>query len=423
MNSRYTFQTVLIAVMALMASLALASPPDCSKVAGSLPNPSVVAGTPNSQIPIDHTVIIVQENHSFDSYFGRLNQPQFYGSQIDGILDTMTNPGTNSTLVNAHHETNLCLADTNHSWDAEHESWNNGQNDGFGRINGTRSMAYYDQTQIPYYYALANQFAVADRYFCGALTSTFSNRYFLYAGTAFGHISNDFPKGPTQFSQKTVFDEFDQYGVSWKYYTNDVGYLKLFQPMWTRDQAKMGKIADYQNDLKNGTLPQVVFLDATFDGQDEHPAADITYGESWVASIIDPLIQSSSWKTSAIFLTYDENGGFYDHVAPPEACVPDNIPPKLNPSNAAGTYDRYGFRVPFVLISPFAKHHYVSHTTYSHTSILKFLETRFNLPTLSARDANEDAMLDLFDFNNPVYTAPTLPIVVAPVNKCTPTGG
>ena len=389
------------------------SAPRCSRKAGSLPQPLHAAGT-RAKIPVQHIVVIMQENHSFDSYLGRLNKPQFYGSEVDGVTDLMSQPDRIGKPVYSYHEDKLCIPDTNHSWNGEHSSWNEGHVDGFVRTNGTRTMAYYDENEIPYYYALANQFAVADRYFSSVLTSTFPNRYFLYAATAFGHIRNDEPPaGGAQFSQPTIFDRFDEFGITWKYYTDDRGYLKLFQPMWRRDQNKMAKIAGYYSDLRGGQLPEVSFIDAEWDGQDEHPAADVQRGQEWVSELINSLMASTSWSSSALFLTYDENGGFFDHVTPPQACVPDSLEPKLPAASLPGNYGRYGFRVPFILVSPFAKHHYVSHVTYDHTSILKFIETKFNLPALTIRDANADGMNDLFDFKHPVLPVQNLPSGVA----------
>jgi phospholipase C len=391
---------------------------DCSRAPGSLPDPNLPPGQVNSAVPIDHIIVLMQENHSFDNYFGRLNQPEYYGAEVDGVLNSMTNLDKAGNPVAAYKETNLCPKDPWHSWNQIHLDWNNGKNDGFVKQNDKWVMGYYDQSDLGYYYALANQFAIADRYFSSVLTSTFPNRYFLMAGTAFGHIKNDFPKTKDDFSQKTIFDVLTEQKISWKYYTDDKGYLTLFNPMYKRNLDKMAKIAEYHSDLENGKLPQVVFVDASFDGQDEHPAGNIQYGQSFSARIVNSLIASSSWKSSALFLTYDEGGGFYDHVPPPEACLPDEIAPVLSPKSVKGTYDRYGFRVPFIVISPFAKHHYVSHTIYDHTSILKFIETKFNLPALSLRDANANNMMDLFDFNNPVFEVKALPLAIETANAC-----
>jgi phospholipase C len=412
------------AIDALGATTTLIPPPkdqNCWFLPNTLPRRWQKPGGRDTTNPIQHIVVIMQENHSFDSYFGRLNQDQFYGANIDGLQPTFSNP-TSSGPLSVFHQTTACLADVDHSWNAAHHDWDFGKNDGFARTAGRAAMGYFDQTQIPYYYGLANQFATADRYFCDVLGPTFPNRDFLYAGTAFGHIGNDFTE---TFYQKTVFDLMDQYGISWKYYVGGgtAGYLKRFYSVYHNDNyVKIQTLASFKTDLAANTLPEVVFMDSDPEtGQDEHPSADIQYGQAWVSSMISALMHSSAWKTSAVFFAYDENGGYFDHVPPPAACVPDSIKPVLSSTSVPGAYDRYGFRVPFVLVSPYAKRHYVSHNTYSHSSILKYIENKFNLPSLSYRDANSDGMTDLFDYANPDFSIPTLPAAPIPTTTCTTT--
>jgi phospholipase C len=125
-----------------------------------------------------------------------------------------------------------------------------------------------------------------------------------------------------------------------------------------------------------------------------------------VAGKIDALLRSPLWPSSALFLTYDEHGGFYDHVPPPAACIPDDIPPQLEKGDVDEAFDRYGFRVPVVVVSPFARKKFVSHVVHDHTSILRFIETRFDLPALTRRDANADPMLEFFDFADPPFERP-----------------
>jgi len=380
----------------------------CPRASGSLPNPSLRPGTFDGSNPIQHIVVIMQENHSFDNYFGALNDPRFYGSQIDGVRPDLFNLDSSGRRVGLYHETNLCVADPSHSWNAVHADWDGGRLDGFVKTNdqaksGARVMGFYGPEDLPFYYSLASEFAVGDRYFCSVLSQTYPNRFYLMAGTSFGHIQNDLPQSAHDFAQRTIFDELTQYGVSWRYYTDTQGYLHLFQKSFLANLEKFKKISDYEADLANGTLPQVVFLDSSFDGEDEHPDADVQVGEAWVAARVDSLILSSAWRTSALFLTYDENGGFYDHVVPPTACAPDAIPPTGPVGTLPGDFAHYGFRVPFVAVSPFVKHHYVSHSVYDHSSILKFIETKFNLPALTARDANADPFTDIFDYAHPIF--------------------
>ena len=153
----------------------------------------------------------------------------------------------------------------------------------------------------------------------------------------------------------------------------------------------------------------ITFLDASFDGQDEHPNGNIQVGQQWVTSQLRSLFESSSWKNSVLFLTYDENGGFFDHAPPPPACAPDQRLPQGDSLSTSDLFDRYGFRVPFVAISPYVKHHYVSHTVFDHTSILKFIENKYNLPALTSRDANADGFSDIFDYSHPILETGNLP--------------
>jgi phospholipase C len=149
-------------------------------------------------------------------------------------------------------------------------------------------------------------------------------------------------------------------------------------------------------------------------------------GEQFVASVANALMASPQWAHAALFHTYDEHGGFWDHMPPPPACLPDNIPPMLQTGDEPGMFDRYGIRVPVVVVSPYSRKHYVSHRTYDHTSIIRFIETRFDLPALTKRDANADPMLRLFNFRRATFaTPPSLP--PAPVDEahrlqCSPSG-
>jgi len=401
---------------------AIASP-DCSRKANSLPNPELPPGQANLANPINHILVVVQENHSFDNYFGQLNDPRFYGKSVDGVLSNYSNLASDGHQVFVYPETNLCVVDPAHDWNSVHEDWDLGELDGFVKtnssfiFNGDRVMGYFGPSDIPFYYGLANQFATADRYFSSALTQTYPNRFYLMAGTSFGHIANDSSDIDKGFDQKTIFDVLDEFNISWKYYCDDQGYLGLFRPMYLRNKSKIQKIKNYEMDLANDTLPSVVFLDSSFDGEDEHPNGNIQIGQAWTAKTIHSLMSSKSWKDSVLFLAYDENGGFYDHVAPPEACAPDEIPPMLQNDSVPGNFNRYGFRVPFVAVSPYVKHHYVSHSVFDHTSILKFIEVKFNLPALTRRDANADGFTDIFDFKNPVLQVKDLPPAVIDSTK------
>jgi phospholipase C len=170
-------------------------------------------------------------------------------------------------------------------------------------------------------------------------------------------------------------------------------------------------VSQYFVDAAAGRLPQVSFVDPMFGGSkntesDEHPPANIQVGQQFVAGVVNALFRSPDWPSSAFFLTYDEHGGYFDHMSPPAAIAPDAVPPMLGPGDTVATFDRYGVRVPAVVVSPFARPHFVSHDVFDHTSILRFVEKRFGLPALTKRDAAADPMTDLFDFERPAFLHP-----------------
>jgi phospholipase C len=235
---------------------------------------------------------------------------------------------------------------------------------------------------------------------------------YLFAGTSFGHINNDSPPAGG-WSKTTIFDRLDAAGVSWRAYTVDNTNSLADWATYSRDSNKVFPISQYFTDIKNdSTTPQVVFIDrgGGSSGLDEHPTTDIQNGAHEVASIVNALLASPTYKSSAFFLSWDEPGGFYDHVAPVAMAAPDNIQPAVGSGDQPGDFAHSGLRVPVVVVSPWVKPHFVSHVARDHTSILKFIETRFNLQPLTARDANADNMMEFFDFSAPqIATPPALP--------------
>jgi len=391
----------------------------CEFGAGALPEETLGTEVPRgAEIPIDHIVVLMQENRSFDNYFGRL--PAFGQRAADGLPARASNPDADGTPASSFHEDRYCTVDTDHSWTASHLEFAGGKNSGFVTQNnpdGARAMGYYDERDLPYYYALARTFAIGDRYFCSLLGPTFPNRSFLLAGTSFGHVRND----SGQFGHPSIFESLDAHGISWRVYFNDVPYSALLFGITGRPKVTL--FADFISDAAAGTLPQVSFVDASMGlitaELDEHPPANIQQGEQFAAQVTEAVLNSPNWPRAALFITYDEHGGFYDHVPPPQACPPDDIPPTLDPTDPSSDFpaqfDRYGFRVPLMVISPYSKPGFVSHTTYDHTSILRFIETRFDLPALTNRDANATPVLDVFDFSHPRRLTPP-PLPDAPVN-------
>jgi phospholipase C len=263
---------------------------------------------------------------------------------------------------------------------------------------------------------LATQFATSDRFFSSVDSNTNANRMYLFAGTSFGHVRPDTPP-PGGWTQPTIFDHLDQAGVSWRYYYQDNG---AYLPQWStyqRDAAKLAPIANWAADLQNEAgLPSVVFIErAGPSGLDEHPGNNAQLGAVDVANILNKLLASPSWASSVFILTYDEGGGLFDHVMPANMVKPDGIAPILQAGDQPGKFDHAGFRVPIVVVSPWVKPHYVSHTWRDLTSILRLIETRFNVAGLTARDSNADNMMEFFDFSNSYWLNPP-PLPTQPTN-------
>jgi phospholipase C len=399
----------------------------CKFDAGALPDETLGPAVPHgAEIPIDHIVVLMQENRSFDHYFGRL--PASGHAHVDGLPSRASNPDGMGGAVGAFHQDRYCTADTDHSWTGSHNEFDGGRNDGFVTQNdpdGERAMGYYDSDDLPYYYDLAATFAISDRYFCSVLGPTFPNRSYLLAGTSFGHIRNDLGG----FGDRSIFDLLNEHGISWKAYYGDIPYATLlFHVTGTTHLAPM---RTFLSDAEAGTLPQVSFIDPAMGlaghvELDEHPPANIQQGAAFGAQVAEAVLNSPSWPRTVLFITYDEHGGFYDHVPPPPACAPDDIAPMLDASDPSSdfpaAFDRYGFRVPLLALSPYAKPGFVSHTVYDHTSVLRFIETRFDLPALTNRDANASPLMELFDFTHPALLHPPMrpeaPIDMARLDQC-----
>jgi phospholipase C len=410
----------------------------CKFKRGDMPAATVNPSFPlDAQNPIQNIVVLMQENRSFDTYMGHLYKYEGKtATEIDSAPDDTTVPNSMGMPEPYRHGPQLCFADTDHSWRGSHLDWDNGKNDGFYIVNnntmlneagvnlldGDRALWWYDQRDLPYYYSLYSTFAISDSYFCALLGPTYPNRDFLYAATSLGVTDSSFPNlskygyqtVPTNF---VIFDELAQRGTPFTIFAEATpGVETAVGPAGLLRYGALKPVSllsDFFAQAKAGTLPAVSFVDPNFLdegplGDDEHPSAQIQIGQHATWKVIDAVLKSPQWAHTALFLTYDEGGGEYDHVPPPDACAPDNIAPLLygTDKGTPGGFDRYGFRVPVVIVSPYAKKNFVSHTVYSHTSITRFIEAKFKLPALTARDANADPFSDMFDWTDPPFVKP-----------------
>ncbi|HEX3597119.1 MAG TPA: alkaline phosphatase family protein [Polyangiaceae bacterium] len=353
-----------------------------------------------ANIPIEHVIVAMKENRSFDHLFGMLGEAQ-PGSEP--IPDDFSNEDAQGNDVKPFHLDTTCEAtDPGHQWDEMHAQVNGGKMDGFVTsaassmqtnplpTDGHFVMGYYEESDLPFYYFLAKTYALADRHFPSVRSGTWANRDYLYCGTSDG-VKNTLTDGIPGTSVQTIFDKMDAQQVTWGVYADDAPLS--FSLEWGLDHRGVHPVQDLLDGLASGDLPSVIFVDGRLNQTDDHPPADVQAGEAWLKNIYDAAVVSPLWQKTALLFTFDEGGGFFDHVPPPEkTCI-------ARPNNSKDAdFFELGVRVPLIAISPWARRHTVSHVQHQHTSITRFIELVFDLPAMTTRDANSDALLDLFDF-------------------------
>jgi phospholipase C len=407
------------------------------------------SATPGSLSSINHIILFMQENRSFDHYFGQLNVYRAANGlpqDVDtwgpsktpaGVATAGYDPATGQPgpMIAAFHMKSVCSENLSPSWNESHRIMNfknpnsNGPDPmdgaayvegkfafdaGLTDVTGRRSMGYYDATDLPFYYFMASNFATSDRWYSPVPTRTHPNRFYWMAATSQGFVTA--PK--QQLSAKPIFALLDQAKITWKIYVAKSTYYSYFTYSTTHN-SNVVPLSQYFTDVANGSLPQVSYIETGVEqgevsvtGVDEHPNNNIQIGAQFSEKLITALMQSPSWKDSVFIQTYDEGGGFYDHVSSFPVPNPDGIQPILTAGQRQADFTKTGFRVPLMVISPFSKKNYVSHTNMDSTAALKFIETRFKLPALTARDAAMPDMTEFFDFSTstgPWATPPTPP--------------
>jgi phospholipase C len=426
----------------------------------SLPDPRRPAGTATAAMPFDHIVCVMMENHSFDNLLGalpRLGQPKADGLTFDVAGQaTNSNPSSNGTVTSYVLTNTEQPGNVDQSWNATHQQIDGGRMDGFVEsVNSTEPMGYWTDEVLPFAYSLARTFCSANRWFCSAPCQTYPNRRFLMAGTAYGNIATDSqslqdPPPPNG----TIFDRLHAYGISWANYFTDLPQTGIIPSIIEKYPANLAPSAKFLADCAAGTLPAVSFVDPEFGvlsdvgsplasvpgvatqpvvaevlqnangiGGDQESPQDMYYGEAWAYQILQAVLRSPAWPRTLLIYTYDEHGGYYDHVPPPPAIKPDSIPPELSTGAAPGGYDRYGPRVPGIVVCPYSKPNGVTNVVHDHTSVLATIEAKWNLPALTYRDANAATVMDFLNVSRAAYLEPPTTLVApSPTGPSGPVG-
>lgn len=381
---------------------------------------------PEPNTPIEHLIVLMQENHTFDNYFG--TYPGADGHPADTCMPLDPDDTTSTDCVEPFHIGDREIEDLDHSSRTIAAQFNDGRMDGFiaaleeRNQDGTFTMGYYDDRDLPYYWNIADEYVLFDRFFTSAAGGSVQNHMFWVTGVA-GTTGEGIPDEGFD-DIPTIFDRLEERGISWKFYVQNYDPTITYrtrgdgprsaQVVWVPllnyaryidDPELFSHIVgldEYFEDLRNGTLPAVSYIVPS--GASEHPPGSLKAGQRSVRTLITELMRSDAWPTSAFMWTYDDSGGWFDHVVPPQV---DEF--------------GYGFRAPAFLVSPYARRGYIDSTELDFTSFLKFIEDNWDLEPLAVRDAQANSFVGAFDFSQPPREALFLPtnreIVQIPESK------
>jgi phospholipase C len=359
---------------------------------------------PRATSGVDHIVVVMMENRSFDHLLGWF--PGANGKQANlTYLDQSNTPHTTHPLAPDYQ--GCGHPDPDHSYDGGRTEYDGGNMDGFLKpsSNDDYAIGYYVEKDRPFFSALAQQYTTFDNFFSPILAGTYPNRIFMHAA------QTDRLDNSLQLSTlPTIWDRLIEKGVSARYYFSDVSFLWLWGSKYNGISSSYDQ---FLADAAAGTLPSVAFVEPRFLGEaegvsnDDHPHADVQVGDTFLADTFQAVAEGPAWNKTVFIVTYDEWGGFFEHVAPPRAVAPNNVDPDLVNGKAL-----LGMRIPVVVASPFTHGQtHVNSMLFDNTSILKLIEWRWNLQPLTARDASTDVgnLAFALDFAHPDATVPVLP--------------
>ena len=367
--------------------------------------------------PIEHLIFVMQQNHTFDNYFG--TYPGANGIPANTCIPVSLSKVQTAACVAPFNIGTYPITDLSHSEETFSAQYQNGKMTGFvdalTKLNqdAKLTMGYFDDRDIPFYWNIADQYVLFDNYFSSAHTGSITNRMFSITGQP-GSDENRIPVNGYG-DIPTIFDRLQERGISWKYYIRnynpefnyralkELDYLPpqiQWVPLLSFDRflddpelsSHIVDFSEYYTDLQNGTLPAVSYV--LLLGATEHPISDPQLGQITTRTMIQTLMDSDAWESSALLITYDDWGGWYDHVPPPQV----------------DQYG-YGFRVPAMLVSAYARQGHIDHTQLDHTSILKFIEANWGIEPLAQRDAQANNLTTAFDF----ASGPREPVFISAV--------
>lgn len=389
MRSRLNRRDFVVRATALAGGVALG----CKDSNGPDPDPEIPG--------LDHIIVVTMENRSFDHLLGWV--PGADGRQ--NLVYTDSGGEARAT----HHLTitqSCAFTDPDHSFEGGRQEYNNGACDGWLRTGGNDlyTIGYYLAADLPFLGRAATEWLVLDRYFCPIMGPTYPNRILSLAAQT-DRLSNT--RVPSALP--TIWDRLIAAGLSGKNYGSSA---LTSSTLWGARYANLIRpVAEFYSDAAAGTLPNVSFVDPDLESDlanSYHPPGDIRNAEAYLASIYKAVTTSPLWKKSLLIVTFDEWGGFFDHVPPPAAPIPEGE------RNIGNTDGLRGFRIPTVLISPFVKRKSVSSRVYDHSSVLRMIESRWGLQSLTVRDAQANNLMDEIDLTLSVTAAPAIEYSAGP---------
>jgi phospholipase C len=406
-HSRREFLQRTAVSAGLAAALGLTLNPDVLVAEAARRQRRVRIPSPRN-LPIDTFVVLMMENRSFDHYLGWL-------PGADGRQAGLTYADAAGQKFATHRLTpdfqGCAFLDPDHSWQGGRTEMDGGRMDGFLKAaSDVFSIGYYTAADLPFTPHLAKAFTVFDRFFCSLLASTYPNREYMHAGQSYGKQDNSLPVsagGQIGFPDTTIFAALSRAGVSNHYYYSDIPVSALWG---VPGLARSSTVQNYYDQAATGKLPALSFVDPAFNGEsqgtsgDDHPHADVRVGQAFIADVVHAFIESPQYRRGALFIVYDEWGGFFDHVTPPR------VPDLRSSANINQDFGQMGLRIPAVVVSPYARTGHVDHSIYGFESILKMIRYRYGLPPLTPRDLYANNIAAAFDFKTrPRLDPPPLP--------------